>query len=538
MNIRNIIIITATLALGACSSQDDPWGGKLDSPVAAEFSGNIENVATRASGSSWATNDAIGITGGGFTNIKYVTAAGDGKFAPSSVSEAIFFKANQVETEFKAYYPYCDEYSDNPGIISANTKNQTETDQSKFDFLWATASASHETPTATFDFEHKMTKLKLNIQWNAANSGISKTEFESATFALGGIKLDGEFDTTTGTALATGTATENWSLTVNTSEDGNEKISRSFNLILFPQSNDPLTEKTNLTVIVTIGGQEYACDITPTLAPGTSYTYTITVKKVGLEVSTNSITNWVADGGNYTGEAIPLPDLFNGHTAVKMRNASGNTPALYFADRNIGADSPEEYGLHFWWGDVIGYQNATDFDFTESNTDIKTYNKSADKLKSEGIITTNDFTTAILTTTYDAAQTQWSGEWRMPTPAEWQWLISNDNCVWAWWDGSGENLTFSSTSSEEDKFSVATLYSGVGGYYVKSRETGQIIFLPAIGVFEEGALSSSNTHCNYWSSMHGQTNTHARYCALSKNSKLVTTMVIYVGATIRPVLTK
>ena len=28
----------------------------------------------------------------------------------------------------------------------------------------------------------------------------------------------------------------------------------------------------------------------------------------------------------------------------------------YWADRNIGADEPWEPGLHFWWGDTVGYK--------------------------------------------------------------------------------------------------------------------------------------------------------------------------------------
>ena len=28
----------------------------------------------------------------------------------------------------------------------------------------------------------------------------------------------------------------------------------------------------------------------------------------------------------------------------------------YWADTNIGAEEPEEYGYYFWWGDTIGYK--------------------------------------------------------------------------------------------------------------------------------------------------------------------------------------
>lgn len=521
MNIRNIIIISATLVLAACSSQDDPFGGKLDSPVAAEFSGNIENVATRASGTSWEANDAIGITGGDFTNIKYVTesvtATGAANFTPANESKAIFFKANQGTTEFKAYYPYSDEYSKNSGIISASTESQTKADQANFDFLWAKALASHDTPTANFTFSHKMTKLILNIQWNADNSGISKTEFESATFALGGVKLNGEFNTTTGEALATGTATEKWSLTAQSREEGDKKAIRSFNLILFPQSDGTQTENPTLTVIVTIGNQDYACDITPTLAPGTSYTYTITVKKVGLEVSTSNINNWVNGGSDYTGEATPKPyDPFNGHPAVLMREASGSTPALYFAECNIGASNPEEAGLYFWWGDIEGHPAGSGFNFGMNYAPANsTYGKDASALISSGFVTeTSD---GNLCLEKDAARQLWQGDWRIPTKSELDWLI--DNGTWTW-----------------------TSQNGVEGYKVKSDTTTGEIFLPCTGYYYGTTLNCIGTTYNwgyYWSSSPVSNNTNQSYfLGFWSNPHEVTPNSRYFGMSIRGVVTQ
>ena len=32
----------------------------------------------------------------------------------------------------------------------------------------------------------------------------------------------------------------------------------------------------------------------------------------------------------------------------------------YWADRNIGAKKPSDYGLYFWWGDTIGYKRVGD----------------------------------------------------------------------------------------------------------------------------------------------------------------------------------
>ena len=32
----------------------------------------------------------------------------------------------------------------------------------------------------------------------------------------------------------------------------------------------------------------------------------------------------------------------------------------YWADTNIGAERPEEYGYYFWWGDTVGYKREND----------------------------------------------------------------------------------------------------------------------------------------------------------------------------------
>jgi len=73
----------------------------------------------------------------------------------------------------------------------------------------------------------------------------------------------------------------------------------TFTSILYPQSLGSA-----LTFKAVIDGQTYVnrTDINPALAAGTSYSYTITVKKTELEVSGATITDW-AGGNEYTGDA-------------------------------------------------------------------------------------------------------------------------------------------------------------------------------------------------------------------------------------------
>ena len=81
----------------------------------------------------------------------------------------------------------------------------------------------------------------------------------------------------------------------------------------------------------------------------------------------------------------------------------------YWAECNVGATKPEEYGYYFWWGDTVGYKrNASDtgwvssqdgasFSFTGSNCPTST--KGDSTLQSQGYIDS----TGNLVAKYDAA---------------------------------------------------------------------------------------------------------------------------------------
>ena len=84
----------------------------------------------------------------------------------------------------------------------------------------------------------------------------------------------------------------------------------------------------------------------------------------------------------------------------------------YWAETNIGADKPWEYGYYFWWGDTIGckYENGAcvmsdgaglGISFSEDN--IPTCDKSNSKLLREGWITAD----GVLMPTHDAAHVKW-----------------------------------------------------------------------------------------------------------------------------------
>lgn len=137
---------------------------------------------------------------------------------------------------------------------------------------------------------------------------------------------------------------------------------------------------------------------------------------------------------------------------------------------NVGANSPEDYGDYFAWGETepkstyswntYKYCNGSEYTMTKYCTsssygtvDGKTLLKAAD----------------------DAATANWGGTWRMPTHAEIQELVDNTSYTW-------------------------TTLNGVSGGLFTSTKNGNSIFLPAAGGRRDSYLNCLGSHGYYSSS--------------------------------------
>lgn len=287
-----------TLALTSCGN-DGIEAQVYDGPVAAQVTAGINGVLTRAMDASWDNNDAIGIscssTNTNYANMRYVTT-GDGSFThDGGTASGIFFQGTE-EVTFSAYYPFTGTERNSAGTINGVTTND-QTKQKDFDYLYAAnATTTYASPTISFTgasiFKHKMSRLILKITTSDA-AGFNATDVKSGTYSISGIKHSGTFNTTTGTAIATDDVTNDWAITA-TAQDASKQ--RTYSMIFYPQDQPTLTFK------AVIGGQTYAKDITPTLTASTSNTYTITVKKTGLVVSSSTIEGW-GEEHNESGDA-------------------------------------------------------------------------------------------------------------------------------------------------------------------------------------------------------------------------------------------
>lgn len=175
--------------------------------------------------------------------------------------------------------------------------------------------------------------------------------------------------------------------------------------------------------------------------------------------------NPVIDDGRYA----------NGHEYVDLGLPSGTL----WATCNIGANSPEEYGCYYSWGEIeerddYGEQKYKYFVSSEDDkTDTGILKYVPDSKPEYGH---HDFTDnkTVLESEDDAAYVIWGGDWRIPTQAEMIELCVN--CTWS-----------------------LTEVKGKKGYKVTG-ESGKYIFIPAAGCRYDSSLSGANVWGCYWTS--------------------------------------
>lgn len=212
-------------------------------------------------------------------------------------------------------------------------------------------------------------------------------------------------------------------------------------------------------------------------------------KQMEIPVSSVNSISWYS---NEPEEAEPsTPDVSPaGVQAVDLGLPSG----LKWANMNIGAESPEDYGDYFAWGETSGYKDGKrefsqdtykyylvtktttpdkdGFEFTETTSGYTKYvtNKDASRYGYDGFY--DDKT--VLDLEDDAAHVNWGGDWRMPTKEEQDEL--RDNCTWEWKE-----------------------LKGVKGYKVTG-PNGNFLFLPAAGCRFYSGLFDVGSYGYYWSS--------------------------------------
>ena len=176
------------------------------------------------------------------------------------------------------------------------------------------------------------------------------------------------------------------------------------------------------------------------------------------------------------GQVHFFEDPYKGHAYVEIGGVK-------WATMNIGATGVTDYGLYFQWGDTQGYTASqvgssegkkyfgwSDYKYGNGTsspgaTDITKYNATDGK--------------TVLDASDDAAQANWGGQWRMPTEADFQTLLSSATNKWV--------------TNYQD--------SGVNGrLFTDKTDSSKILFFPACGYCNLGIVSGSRSYGYYWSS--------------------------------------
>ncbi len=208
-------------------------------------------------------------------------------------------------------------------------------------------------------------------------------------------------------------------------------------------------------------------------------------------------------------ENINLTATFAKDEYVDLGLPSGTLWATY----NIGATSPEGYGNYFAWAEIStketyswstykwSYNNSTNYliKYCPNSYYSSSYRDNLQTIE----------------LTDDVAHIIWGGDWRIPTKAQWDELISN--CTWTWTDNYNE--------------------TGRKGYIVTSTAVNNTnsIFLPTAGYRYDASFNTSDTG-RYWSSsLYYDDADQAYYLSFGSSSKNVSYNYRYYGYPIRPV---
>lgn len=284
--------ITLTALMAACSDKEhepNNTDGRTALSIHAGIAQSAESrqSATRAVDSDWQPNDAIGIlmldagtttVTEGKTNYRYLTATGNGTFAPDGKEHTAYFPTGGASVDLLAYYPYT------AAVTAENLR--IPIDVSRQDNLPAidlmtpdkAVECSAEQPDVTLAFTHRLCKLILQVVTDETTGGI---DLNGAKATLSGTPVTGEWDLPTGKLTPKEEASP---LTLPMTADGTRATA-----IVMPTAAGAGKSIT----LTTADGKSYTAEIADNLAlaAGTVNTYTMTLHRNQASI-TASIRPW------------------------------------------------------------------------------------------------------------------------------------------------------------------------------------------------------------------------------------------------------
>ena len=141
-----------------------------------------------------------------------------------------------------------------------------------------------------------------------------------------------------------------------------------------------------------------------------------------------------------------------------------------WATCNVGAESPEEYGDYFAWGELQPKERYWWDTYSLCNGKSDSMNKYCTK---------SEYGTVdgklVLRTEDDAATFNWGSDWQIPTAEQFNELVNSDNTT-----------------------KTQTTVNGVFGLKITSKRNGKSIFLPAAGEMSVSNPLQAGKYGRYW----------------------------------------
>lgn len=382
----------------------------------------------------WAANDTVGIFPNKGSQAEFAMEEGVGMQTATFNGGGWALKHSAT---YSAYYPY-NFYNRDLTKIPVKYEGQMQdgnaatTHLGAYDYMAASV-ATPSNGAVAFDMQHMgaLVMLQTNLD-------------EAKTLTSVALKANADVFTTTGTmdlsvvnpAITAASTTNTFTIALSNFTVAKNEISTIY-FMLAPTNllgetlEITLSDENGENIKYEVAGKNFVA--------GTAYAYALT-------------------DGEKLGSSIPV-------NAVDLGLPSGTL----WADRNVGADSPEAYGGYFAWGETApkSTYNWSTYKWCNGSYDTQT------KYCTDSYYGTVDNKTT-LDLEDDAAYVNMGSEWRMPTTTEQRELM--DNCTWTW-----------------------TTQNGVNGRKVTGKN-GNSIFLPAAGFRDNSSLYYAGPYGNYWSS--------------------------------------
>ncbi len=288
---------------------------------------------TRVADAAWDAGDQIalslhhpesGANVGDAPGYTYVTATGDGTFAPKDADNTAYYPADRSAVRVQAMYPM------NSPAVSAGSGDATGTltvsladqsDLADIDLMTARAAGTNsaEQPAVSLTFSHRLTKLTVSVSTDEIADALG-TDIATVDVTLKQVPAAVSLDVLT-QAVSTGTAKADLTATAQPAT-GSDAYAAT--LIVAP------TESLNGTALVIAlkdaGGNDIAT-YTATcgniaLAAGSANTLNVSLHKTAAEITGVSITDWT-DGTTAT-----LPLTIDGISADSSSDGTGSGTAF------------------------------------------------------------------------------------------------------------------------------------------------------------------------------------------------------------------